>query len=143
MGEVLERCRRDEHRHGHLVAQDRHLRRDRRDVHEHARTQVPAPEGGEVLRHRALVSGSAGDVPPRSRLDLALGEALEVPGVQRLRHAAADPKGHVPGSDPRARPKGTPERMNARIPGRRADRLSGRSGHVRGSDPDVRAGQAV
>src|SRR3954452_9779252 len=52
---------------------------------------MTAPERCEVLGERALVARAANEVAPRARLDLALGEALEVPGVQRLRHAA-DPR---------------------------------------------------
>ena len=91
VGEVLERRRRDEDGHRDLTTEDGRRRGDRGHVDEHARPQVPAPECREVLGERALVARAAHEVAPRAGLDLGLGEALEVPRVQRLGHAA-DPK---------------------------------------------------
>ena len=102
MGEVLERRRRDEDGHRDLTTEDSRRRGDRGHVDEHARPQVPAPERREVLGERALVARAAHEVTPRAGLDLALGEALEVPGVERLGHAA-DRKAFLRAARPRLR----------------------------------------
>src|SRR3954465_6826649 len=63
---------------------------------------MPASERRGVLGERALVARAADEVAPGARLDLGLGEALEVPGVQRLGHAA-DRKAFLRAARPRFR----------------------------------------
>ena len=79
MRDALERDRRDEQRHRHLVAEHRRRGRARVDVDEHARPELPAPERLDVVAQRQLVARAARVVAVRAGLEPLGREPLRSP----------------------------------------------------------------
>jgi hypothetical protein len=84
MGEQLEGDWRDQEGNLDLGAENGGLRRDIRDVDQHARPQLPALVRLGVPPQRALVTGAAGEVAMRARLELLEREALEIGDVDGI-----------------------------------------------------------
>ena len=84
MGDPLERDRRDEHRQRDLAAEHGRRRRGVGDVDEHARAQLQAAVGRDVLGERQLVARAAREVAVRARLEQVGCHALVVPDVEQL-----------------------------------------------------------
>ena len=66
------------------AAEDGRPGRDLGDVDQHPRPQFPALEGFRVPAQRALVSGAAGEIAVRPRLELLGGQPLEIGDVERV-----------------------------------------------------------
>jgi hypothetical protein len=84
VGKQLEGDRGDQERHLDLGAEDGGPRRDVRNVHQHARPQLPALVGLGVPPQGALVARAAGEVAVRTRLELLEREPLEIGDVDGI-----------------------------------------------------------
>jgi hypothetical protein len=87
MRQELEGDRRDQERDLDLGTQDGRLRRDRRDVDENPRPELPALVRLGVPPQGALVARASGEVAMSARLELLERQRLEVGDVDRIRDA--------------------------------------------------------